>query len=181
MFNFGPWPIRASTEIFYASKLSLGLVNLKPIVPGHVMVISRRVVQRFKDLTSDEVSDLFLSAHEIAKVIEKQYAAESMSITIQDGPFAGQSVPHVHVHVIPRRKGDWLNNDDIYAEIDQKEAQLGLEIAKNSGDEEAAQKLERRARKIVPDSDRGPRTPQEMAEEAGVLRKLFNQPEDIWS
>ena len=45
---------------------------------------------------------------------------------------AGQTVPHVHVHIIPRNKGDWANNDDIYKELDQKEKELSDSLSKHS-------------------------------------------------
>lgn len=89
-FKFGPHTI-GKNQIFYCSKYSFGLVNLKPIVPGHVLVICRRVVPRFLDLTKEEVSDLFESAHLIAKQIESIHKAESLTMTIQDGSEAGQS------------------------------------------------------------------------------------------
>lgn len=38
---------------------------------------------------------------------------------LQDGPLAGQSVPHVHVHVLPRRAGDFARNDDVYDALEQ--------------------------------------------------------------
>ncbi|RHY19274.1 hypothetical protein DYB36_005841 [Aphanomyces astaci] len=59
--QFGPYPIRQS-EVFYTSTLSVGLVNLKPIVPGHVLVIPKRRVARFLDLDGDEVADLWHAA-----------------------------------------------------------------------------------------------------------------------
>ncbi|OQS07761.1 hypothetical protein THRCLA_00244 [Thraustotheca clavata] len=66
---FGPHPIRMS-EVFYESKHALGLVNLKPIVPGHVLIIPRRRIDRFIALDSDEVSDLWQSAQTVAKCLE---------------------------------------------------------------------------------------------------------------
>ncbi|KAL2916068.1 Dinucleoside triphosphate hydrolase [Polyrhizophydium stewartii] len=231
-FKFGPWPIRPS-EIFYASRLSFGLVNLKPIVPclwadcprtatgpsallaypfarlladtvavgasdmravslgrelttrthsTDVLVVSRRPVMRFNDLTDDEVSDLFRSVQTISKVIEHEYKAESLSITLQDGPHAGQSVPHVHVHIIPRFKGDWLNNDDIYPEIQRKEAQLAHGLASDAGDAKAAAAISAKIKPAGPDAEeRPPRTQDDMAAESAVLRKLFQHYEDIWS
>ena len=47
------------------------------------------------DLQPEEVQDMFSSVQQVGKVLEKQYAGQSLTITLQDGPFAGQSVPHV--------------------------------------------------------------------------------------
>lgn len=57
------------SQIFFRSRRSLGLVNLKPIVPGHVLVIPRRVVPRLADLEEEEVSDLFLSVQTVTRVL----------------------------------------------------------------------------------------------------------------
>ncbi|KAI9104730.1 HIT-like domain-containing protein [Phlyctochytrium arcticum] len=166
VFQFGPWPIR-SNEIFLTTKFSLGLVNYKPIVPGHVLIMPRRVVARFADLTSEEVSDLYLNAQAIGKVIEKEYEGTSLTFTTQDGPQAGQTVAHVHVHIIPRKKGDWANNDDIYPEIDQKSKEMVKELQEKP--------------KGVDNEERKPRTQEDMAAESAKLRTFFTQFEDIWN
>ncbi|KAG1446457.1 hypothetical protein G6F56_009565 [Rhizopus delemar] len=88
-----------------------------------------------------------LSAQKIGSVVEKHYLGTSLTMTIQDGPQAGQTVPHVHMHIIPRKKGDWANNDDIYEELDQK--------------------------KGMDNEERKPRTEEEMKQEADKLRALF--------
>ncbi|ORY53695.1 HIT-like protein [Rhizoclosmatium globosum] len=169
-FKFGPYPISAS-EIFYSTRNVFGLVNLKPVTPGHVLIIPRRVVPRFADLTTAEAHDLVIAAQRVGKVVEREYKGESLTITVQDGPAAGQTVPHVHIHVMPRRKGDWADNDDIYPEINRKEGELGRAL-KNRVDAEA---------------ERKPRSHEEMAEEAGKLRVFFkdvSQAEggaDIWN
>jgi bis(5'-adenosyl)-triphosphatase len=56
------------------------------------MVITRRIVPRFADMTSDEASDMILSAQKIGKVIEKEYDGSSLTLAMQDGPQAGQTV-----------------------------------------------------------------------------------------
>jgi diadenosine tetraphosphate (Ap4A) HIT family hydrolase len=100
--HFGPW-ILDPGQVFYETHSTYGIVNLKPIVPGHVLIIPKRVCPRIVDLTSEEVSDLFATVHKVAPVIERHYQGDSLNIAIQDGASAGQTVPHVHVHILPRR------------------------------------------------------------------------------
>ncbi len=57
-----------------------------------VLVIPTRIVKRFTEMTSEEVSDLFLTTQRIGKLIEQLYGATSLTVAIQDGPEAGQSV-----------------------------------------------------------------------------------------
>eukprot|EP00117_Sycon_ciliatum_P008219 scpid102986/ scgid2074/ Bis(5&apos; AP3A hydrolase; Diadenosine 5&apos; Dinucleosidetriphosphatase; Fragile histidine triad protein len=83
-----------------------------------VLVSPRRVAPRFCDLTAEEVSDLFLTSQRVARVVEKEYNGTSLTVSVQDGPDAGQSVPHVHVHILPRKAGDFKRNDDIYTELE---------------------------------------------------------------
>lgn len=117
--SFGPWVI-APSQVFFESALSYGIVNLKPIVPGHVLVIPKRVTPRFQELTPDEVIDLYTSVHSISKRLENAYNADALNIAMQDGVHAGQSVPHVHVHILPRRAGDFKRNDDVHEEIESQ-------------------------------------------------------------
>mmetsp|Transcript_34398 Transcript_34398/g.80301 ORF Transcript_34398/g.80301 Transcript_34398/m.80301 type:complete len:353 (-) Transcript_34398:95-1153(-) len=91
------------SHIFFASPsgLSLAFVNLKPLVPGHVLVTPRRVAPRLADLSEEEFDDLFRTVRLVQAVVERHYGAEASRLGIQDGPDAGQSVPHVHVHILP--------------------------------------------------------------------------------
>ncbi|KAI8906900.1 HIT-like domain-containing protein [Gorgonomyces haynaldii] len=156
MFLFGPWKIRNS-EIFYCTPLTFAFVNLKPVVPGHVLLSPHRVVQRFQDLTKEEVDDLFESVQVVGKMIEQFHNASSLTITVQDGPQAGQSVPHVHVHVMPRIKGDYLDNDDIYGDINKSEKQMNVD-----------------------NESRQARTEDDMAQEAAQYRPLLKSTHNIW-
>eukprot|EP01097_Dermamoeba_algensis_P002982 TRINITY_DN2192_c0_g1_i1.p2 TRINITY_DN2192_c0_g1~~TRINITY_DN2192_c0_g1_i1.p2 ORF type:complete len:153 (-),score=21.47 TRINITY_DN2192_c0_g1_i1:79-537(-) len=118
--TFGQYIISPST-VFFRSKLSYGLVNLMPVVKGHVLVIPQRKVARFCELTDEEVSDLWISAKRIGSVVQTAFKAQSLTFAVQDGPHAGQTVQHVHVHILPRSQGDFKNNDDVYVEIEKKD------------------------------------------------------------
>jgi len=104
--QFGQYLVK-NTQLFFRSKLSYGLVNLKPIRPGHVLVIPKRNALRYKDLTPEEISDVFISTQKISVVLEKVFSTDSLTFAVQDGPAAGQTVFHVHVHIIPRVTNDF--------------------------------------------------------------------------
>ncbi|XP_053324627.1 bis(5'-adenosyl)-triphosphatase [Spea bombifrons] len=116
-FLFGQHLIKPSV-IFYKSPLSLALVNRKPVVPGHVLVCPMRSANRFKELRPDEVGDLFNTVQKVATVVESHFGGTSITISLQDGPEAGQTVHHVHVHILPRRAGDFSRNDQVYEELE---------------------------------------------------------------
>ncbi|KAK8450149.1 hypothetical protein SEVIR_7G315601v4 [Setaria viridis] len=125
-----------------------------PPPPGYVLVCPKREVKRFADLSSDETSDLWVTAKEVGVRLEKHHKASSLTFAIQDGPQAGQTVPHVHIHVIPRKKGDFEKNDEIYDAIDVKEKEL--------------------KEKLDLDIERKDRSMEEMAHEANEYRALFS-------
>jgi len=96
---FGPHPIPPS-QIFVLRRNVFAIVNHKPFVNGHVLVCSRRIVPKIQDLTEIETLDLFITAQEIALRIESIHKA-TCQIVIQNGIDAGQTVKHVHMHIIP--------------------------------------------------------------------------------
>lgn len=101
------------------------------------MVCPQRVASRYKDLQPEEISDLFVMAQKVSKAVESYYSATSVTMAIQDGPEAGQTVPHVHLHILPRVAGDFLSNDQIYAELQKHDKEEF-----NFGDERQLRSLE---------------------------------------
>lgn len=156
--RFGKFVI-SSKHIFYRSKLSSAIVNLRPIVPGHVLVVPKRVAPRLADLNEEEYLDLWQAVRTVQHVLKKQYNATAFNVAVQDGYHAGQSVPHVHVHILPRAEGDFERNDDVYDELQDWAPRTELEISKPKLD-------------VPSDQDRKDRTPIEMAEEAALYRNV---------
>ena len=105
--------------IFFETDKSFAFVNLKPVLPGHVLVSPKRVEPELGNLDDDEVADLMITVKKVNKAVMDVFNGTSSTVTIQNGPEAGQSVPHVHVHVMPRQAGDFEVNDDVYREIEK--------------------------------------------------------------
>ena len=151
-------------KVFHLTPLTFALVNLKPILPGHVLVIPRRIAPRLSDLSHAEVTDLFLTVQRVGRMLERVYDASSLNIGIQDGVDAGQSVPHVHAHIIPRKKADLDErggSDAIYDMLDGDEGDVGSHFQQRSDRRPKFPKVDEEARK--------PRSELEMAEEARYL------------
>ncbi|XP_062081676.1 bifunctional bis(5'-adenosyl)-triphosphatase/adenylylsulfatase FHIT-like isoform X3 [Humulus lupulus] len=81
-YTFGPHKI-SSKDVFYTTHLSFAFVNLRPVLPGHVLVCPLREVKRFADLTTDETNDLWTAAHKISGPLQSYHKAPSLTFTIQ--------------------------------------------------------------------------------------------------
>jgi len=77
-----------------------------PISPGHTLVIPHRHIGSFFDLSADERADLFGLLDAAKKAVDAEFKPQGFNIGINDGPAAGQTVPHLHIHLIPRYEGD---------------------------------------------------------------------------
>lgn len=90
-FIFEKYPVPKSTT-FYETPLSIAFTNITCVVPGHILVATRRCVSRLKDLTSEEIIDFFMTVCKCQRMLEQYYQTTSSTVTVQDGEFAGQTV-----------------------------------------------------------------------------------------
>lgn len=77
-----------------------------PINPGHCLAIPKRHVGSWFDATPDERNDLMALLDEAKRLMDAAHAPAAYNIGINDGPAAGQTIAHLHVHLIPRYSGD---------------------------------------------------------------------------
>ena len=77
-----------------------------PVSPGHTLVIPKRHVGSFFELQADEQAELLELLHSAKSTIDKEFSPQGYNIGINDGSVAGQTVPHLHIHLIPRYVGD---------------------------------------------------------------------------
>ncbi|MBM3273265.1 HIT family protein [Candidatus Kaiserbacteria bacterium] len=77
-----------------------------PISPGHTLIIPRRHVGSFFDVDAEEREQLLRLLEDAKRRLDNEFQPHGYNIGINDGPAAGQTVPHLHIHLIPRYKGD---------------------------------------------------------------------------
>ena len=95
-----------ASRVVEENRHGLLILDGYPVSPGHSLVIPKRHVSSFFELTQLERADLF-SLLERARVrVAKQHRPDGYNIGINDGAAAGQTVPHLHIHLIPRYGGD---------------------------------------------------------------------------
>ena len=81
-------------------------LDISPRRSGHTLVIPHKQVANLHQLNDDQVASLFIGVKEVQNKLSKVFETNDFTICIHDGPLAGQEVPHVHIHVIPRTIGD---------------------------------------------------------------------------
>lgn len=77
-----------------------------PITPGHVLIAPRRCVAKMEDMTAGEHEAIENLRFRVIAALKKSFGATGFNFAWNDGKLAGQSVPHFHLHVVPRKEGD---------------------------------------------------------------------------
>ena len=91
-------------KILKETTLSISFLDAFPLAKGHVLVIPKTHHQKIQDMSNDENIDLFSLVHEMISKVDSVSGATL--VAVHNGIDAGQEVPHVHVHLIPRSKDD---------------------------------------------------------------------------
>ena len=96
----------AKAERIYETKSVVSFLDINPRAPGHSLVIPKAHVEVLSDLQDDLIADVFKATKEVIKMLKKALKPDAFTIGINDGRAAGQEIPHLHVNIFPRFKGD---------------------------------------------------------------------------
>jgi diadenosine tetraphosphate (Ap4A) HIT family hydrolase len=93
-------------EIVVENDLAYGRYDKYPVNPGHMLIIPKRHFPNYFDATLEEKEDILALIDETRNLIDKIFHPDGYTIGINVGEVAGQTVMHLHVHLIPRYEGD---------------------------------------------------------------------------
>jgi diadenosine tetraphosphate (Ap4A) HIT family hydrolase len=96
-------------DILFENRSFYAIVDKFPVTNGHTLVISKRHAASFRDLYEEEKKDLLAAATEVTGLLLIKYKPDGFNYGINDGAIAGQTIFHLHLHIIPRYKGDVPN------------------------------------------------------------------------
>jgi histidine triad (HIT) family protein len=97
---------RGSAAVVLDEPDILAFLDHRPLLAGHVLVVPRTHVQTLNDLPAEQVGPYFLVVQRVARAVEAATGADGSFVAANIK--ISQSVPHLHVHVVPRTKGDGL-------------------------------------------------------------------------
>lgn len=97
----------ASASLVYSDQTVMAFLDIQPVNLGHVLVIPKTHAAQLSELDEDTGAQMFKTAMRISQALRRSgLKCEGVNLFLADGEAAFQEVPHVHLHVIPRFKGD---------------------------------------------------------------------------
>lgn len=140
---------------FARSENFLAVYNIAPILPGHSLIIPKWHVLSLMALSEQELCEMMLFSRKVVQVLMNVFGHTGFDWTIQEGIEAGQTIPHLHLHVIPRAQNDLPQPGDWYPRLKQSELEIIDSSArpKLSFDElqTIAAKLKEAAKEVFPE------------------------------
>lgn len=97
---------KAPAHIVYEDDDLIAFLDNHPVADGHTLLLTKRHYERLGEIPRAEVVKLFSKAQELNETIMRKMGAQGAHISINDGKAAHQIVPHIHVHIIPRKAED---------------------------------------------------------------------------
>ena len=95
-----------NASVVFEDEISFAFLDHRPVFPGHTLLVPKAHYETLPDLPPDLLEPLFHNAQRLARAMETGLGAEGSFVAVNNR--VSQSVPHLHVHVIPRSKGDGL-------------------------------------------------------------------------
>ena len=109
---------------FYSTRKFSAIYNLAPILPGHSLIIPNTHYESLIELSDQDLGEMMIFARKVTAVLKTVFNCDGVDWTIQDGVSAGQTVTHLHLHIIPRKPLDMPESNEWYSKIHESKNQL---------------------------------------------------------
>ena len=93
-------------KVIFETAMSFAILDGFPVSDGHTLIIPKRHTPGFFELSEEEQADCIRLLNKVKAYLEAKYRPDGFNVGVNVGEAAGQTVPHVHIHLIPRYAGD---------------------------------------------------------------------------
>jgi len=90
----------------YEDDRVLVFLDINPVNPGHTLVISKKHYSNIEEASEEDLTAIILTVKKIGRLLKDKFGVAGYNVTSNNDPVAGQNVPHIHFHIIPRHEGD---------------------------------------------------------------------------
>lgn len=94
------------TKIFLENELALAFFDKYPVSEGHVLIVTKRHISNIFEATAEEMASIGNLLQRVKAELDEKYHPDGYNVGANTGPASGQTIFHLHVHVIPRYQGD---------------------------------------------------------------------------
>jgi len=92
----------------YEDDSAIAFLDINPMARGHTLVVSKKHVEFLSDMDPDDIGGMFRAVGKVGDSIQKRLNPAGINYIVNQGRTAGQIIPHVHCHIVPRNDGDGL-------------------------------------------------------------------------
>jgi bis(5'-adenosyl)-triphosphatase len=117
-----PFCTKKITDYYLETNNFAVIYNISPILPGHSLIIPKKHQESLFELTHDELAEFMELGRTAAELLCKVFETNAFNWAIQEREVAGQSVAHLHMHIVPRKIGDMINPGDWYQRLEKIES-----------------------------------------------------------
>ena len=114
-------------ELVYEDSETIAILDNSPRAPGHTMILPKAHAANLIELPEKQVGPVFLTVQKVTAILQKALQPKGFTIGINHGAISGQTVSHLHIHVMPRFEGD--NGGTIHSVVNNPPKQSLKEIA----------------------------------------------------
>ena len=116
-----------NAEVIYEDENATAVLDINPRSPGHTMVLPKVHAETILDLPSEKIDGLFKAVKNITDILNKALKPDGFTIGINHGKVSGQTIDHLHIHVMPRWHND--NGSSIHSIVNNPSTESLSQIA----------------------------------------------------
>lgn len=114
-----PFCNKGTNDYFLQSRRFAAIYNISPILPGHTLIIPKEHKESLFELSDEEVAEFMILGRDVARLLTAVFETDAFNWAIQEREAAGQSVAHLHMHIVPRAMGDFVDPGAWYHELEK--------------------------------------------------------------